>query len=140
MMRPIAAVISAFVVMFGLAGLYTQVLVRDFIATHVDAALLRMPPNLMLVAAGYLVLAIIMVLVYQRVCMPSAKPLKTGFLFGCVIAVLWLMPYSLVLFGVYRFPYAALPIDFAWAFVEQGLAGAAIGAILGTGEGVRKTS
>ena len=39
------------------------------------------------------------------------------------MAALWLMPCSLILFGVYRFPYEALPLDFAWAFVEQGLGG-----------------
>ena len=41
------------------------------------------------------------------------------------------MPYSLVLFGVYRFPYVALPIDFVWALVEQGLGGLVIGIIHG---------
>lgn len=41
------------------------------------------------------------------------------------------MPYTLVLFGVYKFPYAALPMDFAWAFVEQGMGGLVIGLIYG---------
>jgi hypothetical protein len=51
--------------------------------------------------------------------------------FGIVIAVCWLMPYSLVLFGVYRFPYVALPMDFAWAVFEQGMGGLVIGLIYG---------
>jgi hypothetical protein len=37
------------------------------------------------------------------------------------------MPYSLVLFGVYSFHYVALPLDFAWALVEQGVGGLVIG-------------
>ena len=41
------------------------------------------------------------------------------------------MPYSLVLFGVYRFPYVALTLDFAWALVEQGMGGLVIGLIHG---------
>jgi len=39
------------------------------------------------------------------------------------------MPYSLVLFGVYKFPYAALPLDFAWALIEQGVGGLLIGLV-----------
>jgi hypothetical protein len=41
------------------------------------------------------------------------------------------MPYSLVLFGVYNFPYAVLPLDFAWAMVEQSMGGLVIGLIYG---------
>ena len=48
-----------------------------------------------------------------------------------VAAVCWLMPYSLVLFGVYNFPYVVLPMDFAWALVEQGIGGVVIGLIQG---------
>jgi len=43
----------------------------------------------------------------------------------------WIMPYSLVLFGVYKFPFIALPVDFAWALVEQGIGGLVIGLVYG---------
>ena len=55
----------------------------------------------------------------------------SGLRFGLVAGVCWLMPYSLVLFGVYKFPYVALPLDFAWALVEQGIGGLVIGLIYG---------
>ena len=131
MKRTLLAAIAAALVMFSLAGLYTGVLARAFIASHVDPALLRTPPNLALVFGGYAVLALMMSVLYARVGRSAGAPAWSGVRFGLVVAILWLMPYSLVLFGVYRFPYVALPIDFAWAFVEQGLGGLAIGLIHG---------
>lgn len=52
MKRIIFSVIAASAVMFSLAGLYTGVLARTFIAAHVDQSLLRNPPNLILVFFG----------------------------------------------------------------------------------------
>ena len=131
MKRTLFAVIAASAVMFSLAGLYTGVLARDFIAAHVDPALLRSPPNLILVFFGYVVLALLMALLYRRFVGVTSSPAWSGLRFGLGAAVCWLMPYTLVLFGVYKFPYAALPMDFAWALVEQGMGGLVIGLIYG---------
>ena len=131
MTRTVLAAFAAALVMFSLAGLYTGVLARAFIAAHVDQALLRRPPNLALVFAGYLLLAGLMSVLYARVGRGPGSPAWSGARLGGVVAVLWLMPYSLVLFGVYRFPYEALPLDFAWAFVEQGIGGVTVGLIHG---------
>jgi hypothetical protein len=125
-----AAIVSS-LVMFSLAGLYTGVLAREFIASHVDAAMLRNPPNLLLVYCGYLALASLMSFFYSRGRRPISTPAVSGLRFGLIAAVVWLMPYSLVLFGVYRFPVAALPLDFGWALVEQGTGGLVIGLIQG---------
>jgi hypothetical protein len=38
------------------------------------------------------------------------------------------------LFGVYRFPYLALPLDFAWALVEQGVGGVVVAMVVGRRE------
>jgi hypothetical protein len=54
-----------------------------------------------------------------------------GVRFGAAVGVLWLMPYSLVLFGVYRFPYEALSLDVGWALVEQGAGGLVVALIQG---------
>jgi hypothetical protein len=126
----LATVVSAGV-MFSLAGLYTGVIARDFIASHVDSTLLRAPPNLALVFVGYVVLAALMSGLYLKFGPFSSSRTWSGLRFGWLIAVLWLMPYSIVLFGVYRFPYAALPLDFAWALVEQGVGGVIIAFIMG---------
>ena len=131
MKRTLFAVIAASAVMFSLAGLYTGVLARDLIAAHLDPTLLRSPPNLVLVFFGYVVLALLMALLYRRFVGVTSSPAWSGLRFGLVAAVCWLMPYTLVLFGVYKFPYAALPLDFAWALVEQGMGGLVIGLIYG---------
>lgn len=131
MKRTIFAVVAASVAMFSLAGLYTGVLAREFIATHVDKTLMRTPPNLALVFFGYFVLALLMSLLYRRLVSVSGSPAWSGLRFGLAAAVCWLMPYSLVLFGVYNFPYEVLPLDFLWAFVEQGVGGVIIGLIFG---------
>jgi hypothetical protein len=131
MKRTIFAVMSASVAMFSLAGLYTGVLARNFIATHVDQTLMRTPPNLILVFFGYVVLASLMAMLYRRLVRVTGSPAWTGLRFGMAAAVCWLMPYSLVLFGVYKFPYVVLPLDFVWAFVEQGVGGLVIGLIYG---------
>jgi hypothetical protein len=60
MKRTVLAVMAASVLMFSLAGLYTAVVARAFIAAHVDQTLLRTPPNLVLVFLGYVVLACLM--------------------------------------------------------------------------------
>jgi hypothetical protein len=131
MKKTIFSVIAASVVMFSLAGFYTGVLARAYIAAHLDPALIRTPPNLILVFFGYLVLAFLMSIIYRRFVWVSATSKWTGLRFGLAAAVCWLMPYSLVLFGVYNFPYDVLPLDFAWALVEQGIGGLVIGLIYG---------
>ena len=131
MKKTLFATIAASVVMFSLAGLYTGVLAHDFIVNHVDPTLLRTPPNLTLVAFGYFVLALLMALLYPRLVRVSGSSAMCGLRFGLVAGVCWLMPYSLVLFGVYKFPYVALPLDFVWALVEQGIGGLVIGLIYG---------
>jgi hypothetical protein len=131
MKKTLFAVVAATVVMFSLAGLYTGVLARDFIANNVEPTMLRNPPNMLLVASGYFVLALLMAFLYPRLVRASGSPAVSGLRFGLAAGVCWLMPYSLVLFGVYAFPYAALPLDFAWALVEQGTGGIVIGLIYG---------
>jgi hypothetical protein len=138
MIRTLFATISSAVVMFSLAGLYTGVLAQRFIAQHGDAGMLRQPVNLALVFGGYALLALLMTLVFSRIVHGPGTAAWAGLRFGMLAGICWLMPYSLVLFGVYRFPYVALPLDFGWALIEQGLGGLVIGVIHGMPSGTRK--
>jgi hypothetical protein len=131
MKKIIFAIAASTTVMFSLAGLFNGVLAREFLVNNVDQTLLRTPTNLMMVAAGYFVLSILMALLYPKLVRAGGSPAMNGLLFGMGAGVCWLMPYSLVLFGVYKFPYIALPLDFAWALVEQGMGGLVIGLIYG---------
>lgn len=131
MKKPLLTAFVASLVMFTLSGLYTGVIARGFIASHVDQALLRLPPNLAMTYLGYLFLAFVMSFTYTHFVKSVSRPAITGLKFGFFSAVFWLMPYSVVLFSVYNFPYSALPLDFGWALVEQGLGGLVIGVIYG---------
>ena len=93
MKKTIFAAIAASAVMFSLAGFYTGVLARQFIAVHVDQALLRTPPNLVLVFFGYFLLALLMAVLYGRFVHVTGSPAWAGLRFGLMAAVCWLMPY-----------------------------------------------
>jgi hypothetical protein len=125
------AAASAAVAMFSLAGLYTGVIAREFIANNVESSMLRQPANLALVFVGYALLALLMTTLYSRFVFGSNSSAWSGLRFGMMAGICWLMPYSLVLFGVYKFPYVALPVDFGWALIEQGIGGLVIGLIYG---------
>lgn len=127
MKRFLIAVTGSALAMFSLAGLYTGVLARQFITTHVNPDVLRTSPNFFLIFLGYLVLAILMSLIYPRVIFKANSPALSGLRFGIIAAVCWLVPYSLVLFGAYNFPYLALPLDIGWALIEQSVGGVIIG-------------
>ena len=129
--KAVFATACASVLMFSLAGLYTGVLAQALISARVDPAVVRPVPNLPLVACGYAFLALLMALLYPKLMQRRASPALAGLSFGMMTGICWMMPYSLVLFGVYRFPYAVLPLDFAWTLVEQGIGGLVVGLIYG---------
>lgn len=126
----ISIVVSA-VSMFGLAGLYSQILAKDFITENINSEFLRNPPDLAVTFLGYLFLALLMAYAYRYFQVRFHTPVKSGLILGLSTAVVWIMPYSIVLFSVYNFPYIALPMDFFWVLLEQGIGGILIGAIQG---------
>jgi len=127
--RQIISTLTAGLAMFMLAGLYTGVIAKNFMTANVDATMIRTPPNLALIAVGYVFLGLLMTLIYPHIKGLNGS-LKSGILFGMACGAMWMMPYSIVLFGVYRFPYIALPVDFVWALVEQGVGGLIVGAVM----------
>lgn len=131
MTRIFLSVLASALTMFCLAGLFTGVLVKDFIAQNVNPAFLRQPPHLTLTFFGYFLLACIMAWAYRKFVLQVQSPALSGLKLGLFFAVAWLMPYSVVLFSIYAFPYKALGVDLPWALVEQGLGGAVMGLIQG---------
>lgn len=83
--------------------------------------------NMMYIIAGYMLLSFLMVMLYPRLVNSEQSSVKSDFLFGAFISVLWLLPITLVLHGVYNFPTLSLLIDSSWALLEQGLGGMVIG-------------
>ena len=123
------SLLLAFLVMFVLAGLFNGLVVNQFVSENIDPAMLLESPNLALIALGYALLALLMTLIYPRVVSQPSYSFRTGFLFGMVAGIACLLPQTLVLHGIYRFPPLGLLIDPAWALLEQGIGGAIIGMI-----------
>ncbi len=113
--------------MFSLAGLFNGIIIKEFVNNNIVPEMLNLPPNMLLIAGGYLLLAVLMVLLFPKVINEENYSIKSGFMFGVFISILWLLPISLVLHGAYNFPILALLIDSGWAVVEQGLGGIVIG-------------
>ena len=127
MRKFLLAWVASFAAMFLLAGLFNGVLVRDFVAANIRAEILRSPSNITFILLGYAALALLMSLIYPRVV--AVTSVRSGVVFGVIAGICWLLPYGLVLHGVYQFPTVALFIDPAWALVEQGVGGAIIGLV-----------
>lgn len=123
------SLLLAFPVMFVMAGLFNGFVVSELVSENIESAMLREAPNLGLIALGYALLALLMTLIYPRVVSPASYSLRSGFLFGLVAGIFWLLPQTLVLHGVYQFPSLRLLTDPAWALLEQGIGGAIIGLI-----------
>ena len=121
----------SFGVMFGLAGIFNSLIIRDFIVKNIQAEFLRTPSNLLLVLLGYLLLAFLMTILYSRVGRLANTAWLSGLLYGMGTGIVWHLPYSLVLHGAYNFPALALLIDTGWALVEQGAGGLVIGLVVG---------
>jgi hypothetical protein len=117
----------AFFTMFVMAGLFNGLVVNELVSENIESVMLRDAPNLALIALGYALLALLMTLIYPRVVSRASYSVRSGFLFGMVAGIFWLLPQALVLHGVYRFPMLGLLIDPAWALLEQGIGGAIIG-------------
>jgi hypothetical protein len=119
---------GGFVVMFFLAALWNQGLVGQLAGVRVDEAVLRLPPNSLLIIAGYASLAVIMSWLYERVRVGGGSWASRGLRFGAIVALLWMLPLQLVLSGMYNLPPASIPLHTAWSLLEQGLGGLAVAA------------
>ena len=56
----------------------------------------------------------------------EGRILWRGLQFGAVMAFVAMVPFNLIIQGVYDFPLSAIPMDILWALVEQGLGGLTI--------------
>ena len=125
----IVSSLVSFLAMFVLAGLFNGLVINELVTDNIDPAMLLDSPDLAMIVLGYALLALLMTRIYPRVVSRASYSVRSGFLFGMVAGIFWLLPYALVLHGVYRFPLLGLLIDPAWALLEQGIGGAIVGLI-----------
>ncbi len=126
----ILASLGGGVVTFLLGGLWHAIILADFYETH-SAALARPEPNMMMVALGSLVIAVLMAYTYP-IGYKGGSAVKEGFRFGALVGLIWVLPVSLIFSGAWNYPLVAVIVDSAWHIVEQGVVGIVIAFIYGT--------
>ena len=125
----VLAWVAAVVVTFLLGVLWHLFLLADFYEAQ-HQALAREEPNMPVVFVGYLILGFLMALAYP-VGYKGGSPVKEGFRFGALIGLIWILPVSVILYGVWNYPLTAVIVDSAWHVVEEGIAGIAIALVYG---------
>ena len=129
----ISAWLAAFVVTFLLSGLWHLVLLGDFYNAQTEA-IAREETKMLFVVLGQLILTFLMALIYP-IGYKGGSPVKEGMRFGALIGLIWILPWSLIIHGIWKYPLLSVIVDSAWHIVEEGVAGIVIGVIYGTGQG-----
>ncbi len=117
--RSLIATVAAAVAMFMLSGIWNMIVIAGFLEAAIDPEWLRPAPRLSLIFMGYLCLGAAMAFLFPRFA-PDISPPRRTIAFAAFVAFIWIAPYSLVLHGVYRFPWEGIIIDPLWALIEQG--------------------
>ena len=119
--------VGAFVVMFGLSGLWHQVLMAEFYAAILPSVA-RAEPNMVIIAFGYLITAVVMALLYP-LGYKGSSGVAEGLRFGAVIGLLWWLPANVVLSGVYETTLTSGLVDGVWHVVEGAAGGIVVGLV-----------
>ncbi len=125
----ILAAVAAFVLMFAVSGLWHQVVLGDYYVA-MSAAVGRSEPDLVRVGLGYAILAVLMAWVYP-IGYRGGAPITEGARFGAVIGLLWILPWSVIISGIWLVDMGPVLVDSAWHIVEQGLGGIAVALVYG---------
>ena len=125
----VLAWVAASVVVFLLAGFWHLFLLADFYEAHYQG-LAREEPIMAFVILGNLILGFLMALVYP-IGYKGGSPVKEGFRFGALIGLIWILPLSVILHGVWNLPLTGVIVDSAWHVVEEGVGGIAIARVYG---------
>lgn len=130
--RKIVGILAAWLVMLGLAGLWHNVIMADYYASYLQAVA-RAEPDFLMIGNGYLALAILMGWAYPHG-YSGGSPAAEGARFGAAIGLLWILPFSLVLSGLYDLSIAQVAVDSAW-HIAEGAAGGTVVALGYSGTG-----
>jgi hypothetical protein len=125
--KMVIALFASFIVMFLLAGLWHMVIMADLYSGPNSLV----EPMLYFIALGYFVLALIMTYIYPKG-YKGGKPVIEGLKFGILMGLLWILPLSLVLYGVMGGSGTVIIVDVIWHVVEQGIGGIVIGLVYGS--------
>ncbi len=85
-----------------------------------------------MVVLGYVVLGALMAYTFP-IGAKGGSPAGEGFRFGALIGLLWILPWSLVMVGIWQVGLRIALIDAVWHIVEEGLAGIGVAYVYGMG-------
>lgn len=116
------------IVMWGIAGLWHQLVAATFYAEETQAT----HGGIGIILMAYGVLGLLMSHLYAWID-PHGKPALEGLKFGAIIGLLWVFPHELAMAGAHGEPLPYVFKNASWHVVEQGLGGVVIGLIRGRG-------
>jgi hypothetical protein len=126
--KMLLAVVAGFVVMFGLAGLFHLVIMKDFFIQKLGGSPLIQYPIL-----SYLILAILMSYIYPQG-YKGGSLLKEGLVFGILIGLVCRVPSEVLELGYGRGDLAFVVTEGIWHMVEEGIGGIVIAYVYGKGK------
>ena len=122
------AALAGFVVQFLLGGLWHAVIMAGKYEEF-HAQITSEEPNMVFIAAGYLVLSILMATMYPHG-YKGGPPVKEGMKFGILVGLLWVIPTHLIFVGALNFPMGTVYLE-CWHVVEQAIGGIVIAMVYG---------
>ena len=118
------------IVIFLLSGLWHQLILTDFYTARTQA-LARTEVDMLWITIGIFVLGFLMAYVYPMG-YQGGSSLKEGFRFGAVIGLIWILPWSLIIHGIWNYPLDSVILDAVWHMAEEGVAGIVIALVYGS--------
>jgi hypothetical protein len=119
------AIVVGFIVMFGLAGLFHLVIMKDFFMEKLGGE-----PSIHYAMLSYAFLAILMSYIYPFG-YKGGSPVKEGLIFGILMGLLCRLPLQVLEMGYGRVDLSFVVTEAVWHMVEEGIGGIAIAMVYG---------
>ncbi len=124
MKKLVPAWLAATITAFALSLVWHLLLMADFYADHAQAVA-RAEPDFRFIILGYVVLGLLMAIAYP-IGYKGGSPIAEGFRFGALFGLIWILPWSLIIVGIWNVSFAGVAVDALWHVVEEGIAGIAV--------------
>lgn len=119
MKKKIASGLAASLVMLILGGAWHMGIMSSFYKMYAPSTA-PANPNILIIAAGYLVLGFLMVHLYT---MFENKTISTGLILGIIAGILWVTPHGIIMIAANGIPSHFILVDGLWHVVEEGIGG-----------------
>ena len=125
--KMLVAVVVGFVVMFGLAGLFHLVIMKEYFQSKLGGDPMMMYPPL-----SYFILAILMSYIFPHG-YKGGSPIREGLMFGILMGLVCRLPLQVLQLGYGRGDLSFVLTEAVWHMIEQGIGGIAIAYVYARG-------